>query len=220
MSIFKPGTIDPSVPTPVPSNGQQVRGIDVYHNDDVRSWAKVKAAGYEFVFIKCSQNSPDPKFVEYWNGAKAAGLIVGGYHFMNYGVSGAKQAELAVSMLNKVSGGKDDFSLTCDWEYADGHDPKTSEIAIVQDFLKTAQSLTGRTPIIYCSNYLPNALGNPAWFRAYPLWVARYGAKPSMSNWKFWQYSESGSIPGIANGCDVNLFAGNLIELKQFVAAH
>lgn len=227
MSYFKRGTINPTVPslpaptTPAEPSGTRIKGVDVYHDDDINSWANVKSAGYQFAFIKCSQGlNADVKFEQYFKGAKAAGLIAGAYHFMSYSSSGSKQAEVAVSRCEHAGMGKDDLPLVCDWEYSDGHDPKESEIATVREFLAKVKELTGRTPIIYCSNYLPISLGNPSWFRAYPLWIARYGANPSSANWSFWQYSESAHVSGIGNEADANYFNGSLDELRHFISTH
>ena len=60
-------------------------GIDVsLYQKDV-NWSQVFAAGNRFAFIKCSQGVTvtDPKFTANFDGAKAAGLLVGVYHFIN-----------------------------------------------------------------------------------------------------------------------------------------
>lgn len=210
MSIFNKGTLNPSAPNP-PLSGGRLHGIDVYHEDDVTSWAAI-AQSNSFAICKTSEgSSPDSKFLQYAAGGKSAGLKVGGYHFMHYGAgSGAAQAQLAVSMINQAGV----RMLACDWEYTDGHTPTSSEIAVVQDFLKTAESLMGKKPWIYCSNYLPGSIGNPSWFSAYPLWVARYGANPTVATWDIWQYGESSSVSGVGNPCDVNYFNGTQAELE------
>lgn len=225
MSTFKKGTIEPTFPTlPVdnePHSDERIRGVDVYHGDEISSWSKVKAAGYLFAFIKSSQGlGVDEKFEQNVKDAKAAGLIVGAYHFMSFAVNGSKQALVAVNRANNAGLGKTDLPIVCDWEYSDGREPKSSDILIVREFLEKVKELTGRTPIIYCSNYLPASLGNPSWFKQYPLWVARYGATPSSSNWSFWQYSESAHVPGINNEADVNYFKGSLADLKSFIINH
>lgn len=221
MSIFnKGGGISAPNPGGGGSSGSKIKGVDVYHEDDVNSWSQVLNAGYQFAICKASQGlGGDSAFVRYFEGAKAAGLIVGGYHFLNYNESGASQARVFANMLKSAGFNSGDLTPVLDWEYADGHDPTSSEIAIVRDALAEIQQLTGRNPMIYCSNYLPNSIGNPAWFRAHPLWVARYGANPTVS-WNFWQYSESASIAGIGNSADANYFSGSLADLRNFVSQY
>ncbi|MFN3444021.1 MAG: glycoside hydrolase family 25 protein, partial [Rhizobium rosettiformans] len=54
----------------------EVHGIDVSKwNGDV-DWRQVKKSGVSFVFIKATEGKDriDPRFREYWEGAKAAGI--------------------------------------------------------------------------------------------------------------------------------------------------
>jgi hypothetical protein len=52
-----------------------------------------------------------------------------------------------------------------------------------------------------------------------PLWIAQYTTLcPDLTSpwntWAFWQYSESGSVPGISGGIDVDRFNGTFDELR------
>ena len=40
----------------------------------------------------------------------------------------------------------------------------------------------------------------------YPLWIAKYGTKPSNSKWKYiiWQYSSKGNVAGIKGNVDLD----------------
>lgn len=59
------------------------KGIDVSENNGVVDWQAVKKAGIEFAIIRSSygKNSKDEMFFQNVAGAKAAGLIVGAYHY-------------------------------------------------------------------------------------------------------------------------------------------
>ena len=35
------------------------------------------------------------------------------------------------------------------------------------------------------------------------------------SSWEFWQYSSTGSVPGISGNVDLDVFDGTLLELLQ-----
>ena len=41
---------------------------------------------------------------------------------------------------------------------------------------------------------------------SYPLWIAKYGKKPSTTQWKFvmWQYSSKGNVAGIKGSVDLD----------------
>ena len=58
------------------------------------------------------------------------------------------------------------------------------------------------------------------WARDYPLWMARYTSLwPSpiypWAGWDFWQYSDSGKIPGVKTHVDLNWFNGSEEELVE-----
>ncbi|KAJ7855733.1 glycoside hydrolase superfamily [Mycena olivaceomarginata] len=75
----------------------QPKGTDLSHSQVTVDWAKVKAAGVSFVYIKATEGTTfqDPTFSSKYSGATrtTAGLIRGGYHFAHPGSSsGAAQA--------------------------------------------------------------------------------------------------------------------------------
>jgi uncharacterized protein YgiM (DUF1202 family) len=63
---------------------------------------------------------------------------------------------------------------------------------------------------------------SPDWSK-YDLWVASYSSKPNLpsdwSNWKFWQYSETGKVPGMGPAADVNNFNGTYDDLVKYCGA-
>src|ERR1044071_4652605 len=66
--------------------GTTTSGVDVsYHNGTI-DWAKVKAAGNAFTFIRISDGTGfhDPQFAANWAGARAAGVIRGIYQFFRH----------------------------------------------------------------------------------------------------------------------------------------
>ncbi|WKL00296.1 GH25 family lysozyme [Paenibacillus amylolyticus] len=59
------------------------QGIDVSRYQGNIDWAKVKASGMTFVFIKATegQTYTDPNYQKNVTSALAAGMLVGTYHF-------------------------------------------------------------------------------------------------------------------------------------------
>src|SRR5262249_29965707 len=54
-----------------------------------------------------------------------------------------------------------------------------------------------------------------------PLWVANYTSgcpkiPAPWTNWVFWQYSESGTTPGLTHAVDMDVFNGTFEQLKAF----
>jgi GH25 family lysozyme M1 (1,4-beta-N-acetylmuramidase) len=56
-------------------------------------------------------------------------------------------------------------------------------------------------------------VGNPGDNLGAPLWIASYTQSPRIpaawpSGWSFWQYSSTGSVPGISGNVDTDYFQG------------
>jgi murein DD-endopeptidase MepM/ murein hydrolase activator NlpD len=78
----------------------------------------------------------------------------------------------------------------------------------------------GRKPIIYTARWFWDYyVGTAGWEEEYPLWVASYTTTPRLpsawSTWLFWQYTASGSCPGINGSVDLNHFNGSPSDLAE-----
>lgn len=222
MSIFNKRTLEPTTGSPSnPTSGGPIYGVDVYHEDDVTSWVKMKASGIEFVYIKASQGlSYDPKFMQYYSGAKSAGLIVGAYHFYSMGSNQRQQADFFNKRLQAVGYVKEDLPPCFDFEKASG-DFSSSDANNALIFLNELQAASGRLPMLYMSQSTYTGLNKPSWMLKYPWWLARYRSEalgPGTDNWVLWQFSESATIAGLANKGDKNKFRGSLEDLKIWIS--
>ena len=194
-------------------------------------WVKVKAAGRSFAIIKASErtNYRNPYFANDYTQAKAAGLVVGAYHFARPAlpISTARdQARYFISTVQKVGSFRDQktFPAVLDLETTGGLG-QADLIAWTQQFLNTAQSLTGRKPILYSYDYfIRSTLGNTKQFSSYPFWYARYTTTVptsatipgGWSQWTMWQYSSTTTTNGIIGAGDVNRFNGTTAALLAF----
>lgn len=217
MGIFnKGGSI--SAPNPASNSGGPLRGVDIYHEDSVNFSAMV-SGGLSFVIIKATDGlSQDSKFAEYYAAAKAAGLKVGAYHFVNFNEDGAAQAAYFQRVLNSVGYGKTDLPPCLDFENTSG-DYSTADGNLALTFLKALQSSSGRKPMIYLSSGAPHSFGSPSWLANYYLWVASYNSSPHVpspwGSWTFWQSSGSASVPGVNNEADSDYFNGSWADLNN-----
>ncbi len=212
-------------------NSKNAQGIDVSRYQGKIDWNKVASDGISFAFLKASQGVSyrDPQFLSNVQGARAAGLAIGAYHFLD-AESPAEAIKEAQNLYGAITaaGGPDKFLLSpvLDHESNPGKLGKTELTAIAKAFLLEIERLTGRKPILYTSNSFAGNFG--AELAAYRLWVARYStAAPTdvsgWSRWTFWQYSDgsaggtrpSGSrkVAGIAGAVDLNEYAGTTAEL-------
>ncbi|MHB1846075.1 MAG: glycoside hydrolase family 25 protein, partial [Deltaproteobacteria bacterium] len=94
----------------------------------------------------------------------------------------------------------------------------TQDVQAGLDFVNEVKAKTGLNTVIYTGYYFFGSLGNPSQFAPYPLFIADYTSGCTLvpspwTNWTFWQYSSSGSVPGVGGSCDVDEFNGTLAQL-------
>ncbi len=197
--------------------GDYMLGIDCSYWQGQVNWQKVKEAGIEFVMLRIGQRgseqgilAEDKKVHQYYQGAKAAGLKIGGYIF-SQAITPEEAVEEAEFALNIVKDWDVDMPIVFDWEYLD----ETARTANVNArtltdcaiaFCETIEN-AGYTPMIYFNIdhaytklYLEELLD-------YKFWLALYDT-PMTYQYKIdmWQYTCTGSVPGISGNVDINLY--------------
>ncbi|GAC1518847.1 MAG: hypothetical protein NVS3B10_20750 [Polyangiales bacterium] len=198
------------------AGGATVEGLDISYYEGHVDFHAVKASGRGFVIARISDGSfHDPDFDGYWSGIKAAGLIRGAYQFIRFNQDPTVQADYVVSKVGMLGAG--DLPVTADVEISNG----VSGAAIaahLQTWIARVKEGTGKTPIIYTGKYFwRDSVGSNA-FAGDSLWIAQYGPScPDIpapwTNWKFFQYSDKGSVPGVTGGVDVDKFNGTMADL-------
>jgi GH25 family lysozyme M1 (1,4-beta-N-acetylmuramidase) len=80
---------------------------------------------------------------------------------------------------------------------------------------------TGRPGIIYTGFYFwRDSAGNGSNLNC-PLWLAAYVSDPrpyvpaAWSTWSFWQYTSSGSVPGVSGNVDRDAWNGTVANLNN-----
>lgn len=206
------------------AQGVTTPGIDVSYYQGVIDWARVKAGGTAFAFIRLSDGARfrDPKFASNWDGAKAAGVIRGAYQFFRPNQSVEAQAQLVVSAIGRYQPG--DLPPVLDVEATGGLSASNiaGKIKIWHDLVKAG---TGATPIIYTGKYFwRDEVGGSKAFSDNVLWIAQYTPKcPDLplpwSRWTFWQNTDKGTVDGIRGKVDLDKFNGTLAQLQSFAQA-
>jgi GH25 family lysozyme M1 (1,4-beta-N-acetylmuramidase)/uncharacterized protein YraI len=194
-------------------------GVDASRYDNEIDWKQVYAAGYRFAVIRATVGNyyTDPRFYINWDGAKNAGMLVSAYHVIVATNSAATQISRLFSVLGSR---KSDFPYVFDIERKDVTN-KTSNATAIQDCVNELAKNDSRRPIFYTAKYFwqDYVAPSPDWSK-YDLWVASYSTKPvlpsSWTGWKFWQYSESGKVPGMGAAADVDYFNGSYADLVKY----
>jgi GH25 family lysozyme M1 (1,4-beta-N-acetylmuramidase) len=211
---------------PVCAAGATVNGIDVSYYQGKIDWNAAKGGGIDFAFARVSDGTGfiDPQFAANWANMKAAGVVRGAYQFFRPETDPVAQANLMLSQINAAGGLQPgDLAPVIDVEVTDSVAASTI-VSRITTWLQTVESATGLIPTIYTSPGFWPSLGNPTGFGKYALWVANWGVScpsvptASWSNWRFWQNADTGNVPGVGSGPDLDKFNGSLSDLLAFAA--
>ncbi len=183
--------------------------IDVSTWNGNIDWNKVYKSGVRYAMIRSSfgvenPNQVDNKFVRNITNAQRAGVKCGVYHYSYaQSVSAAKQE--AEFCLKTIKGYKLDLPVAFDIEDGSqthlGKDTLTNIVIAFCDKIKSA----GYRPMLYCNpNWLCNYLHKDKLINKYDIWLANWGVSAPSYDCAIWQYSESGSVPGVSGSVDMN----------------
>lgn len=197
-----------------------IQGIDISHWQGAIDWVAVKAGGKTFAICKATEGTTytDPTFATNWPAMKTAGLIRGAYHMGRPAEDAVAQANYFVNAVQPVSG---DLQLVLDLEKTDGLTP--SQVRTwVDAFVRRLTALTGRPPIIYTGFFFWRDSAGGGTSLNCPLWLAYWGTgnpsgfvPPAWAYFSMWQYSSTGSCPGISGAVDLDCWNGSLNGLKS-----
>lgn len=218
-------------------NGYSIRnGIDVSVYQGTIDWAKVKAAGIDFAFIRVGYRGygsgslcDDTKYIENLQGAINAGIKVGVYIF-SQAISTSEAVEEANYILARISGYNITMPVIMDFEYVSGSSGLTGRLyeaclstdsatAVCQAFCSTVAA-AGYTPMIYANkNMLENHLNAAVLSASYKIWLANYTTQTSYGGeYSYWQYSSVGSVDGITGNVDCNFWYDESVVGSQTIA--
>ncbi len=221
--------------------GPFIPGIDVYNGTGSINWTSVKNAGIKFAFCKATEGVDfvDARLNQNMTGANAVGIPIGPYHFArpdsgennpNDAIDEANDFVDAIAPYYALPG----IRLRPVLDLEEHPDPGTytgTEKAFltqwVTKFVNVVETRLGFEPLIYAntdfaSHYLDSSISQ------YDLWLANYNYTPPSeppasaygiwNDWAFWQHSASGSVSGITQAVDLDMFEGTIDDLYNFVA--
>lgn len=200
-------------------SGQFRRGIDVSEHQLEIDWRQVASSVLaDFAFIRAGyrgytegQIYEDAWYRQNMDGAAENGIDVGVY-FFSQAITPEEAVEEANFLLELIGG----YDIACpvvyDWEPMHIAGARTeglsreilTECAVA--FCETIKA-AGYEPMVYIYRYLGYHSYDLAALKDYQLWVGSPGEYPDFyyaHNW--WQYSYTGSVPGIEGETDLNLY--------------
>ena len=201
-------------------NGTEVTsltGIDVSEHQGTVDWAKVKAAGIDFVMVRIGYRSYgngeitlDTNLEANLDGAQEVGLDIGVY-FFSQAVTTDEALEEADAVLDAIEGYDIKYPVVYDWEIIYGDSARTDSVSVDQladncvTFCERVKS-AGYKPMIYQNKNTAIYKLDIQRLKDYDFWLAEYDDKPSYYyDYKMWQYSSKGTVPGISTDVDLNL---------------
>lgn len=212
-----------AAPADAPATGSvsadAVVGVDLSKWQGAVDFAKIRAAGKTYVFVKLTEGDDDvdPDYVRNVADARAAGLYTGSYHFYSTADTAQAQFDNLSKHLDLKPG---DLPPVIDIEVLSQNSlpDLASELTT---FLGLIESRYGVKPIIYSGENFANT--QLKGFADYPLWLAEYTGAPQpqlpldWSAWTFWQHSQSGRVDGVDGDVDLDRFNGDLDQLRALL---
>lgn len=195
------------------------KGIDISKWNGKIDFLQVKKSGVDFVIIREGYRKQiDPRFLEYVEESKKAGLVVLGiYHFLyTRSVEDAiLEAQSAVSNAKKAGLNPDEIIIFSDYEYDTVDDAKEAGIVLtkedcnahVQVFCAEVTRLGYKAGIYTNLDYYRHYYTAET-ISLYPVWLADYTDGPDFSC-IVQQYTSKGSVPGISGNVDMNYYYGD-----------
>ncbi|MDB6029280.1 MAG: hypothetical protein JWM68_5503 [Verrucomicrobiales bacterium] len=219
---------------------QRASGIDVSRFQGTINWTSVRGAGITFAWAQATRGAylTNVNFVANMNNGKAAGVLMGAYHYA-FPATNSPSVEAdyfwALAGPHILADGKTLMPML-DIEHFDGHVGATSYSDWATQWYnnviaKAAAAGVSIDIILYSSAcFMCNFNSSLSGFGSD---VANYGGDPQTGTpwsacsgcnfwgggaWDFWQYSSTGAIPGISGNVDLDVFNGTEAQLSTWVA--
>jgi len=200
-----------------------VRGIDVSHHNPILDWNVVREHDIHFAYLKATEGitHEDRNYPYNYDSARKANVIVGTYHFFSFSLSGEEQAG---HFLNKAKFSAGDMIPAIDVEHSPAN-VYNKDKAIIANIVKELKIFEkklyehfGVHPVIYtnrdCYKHYINAN-----FPDNPIWICDLHNEPKddLTNWRIWQFSHKGELPGIDGHIDLNYYRYSYNEFKELL---
>lgn len=168
----------------------------------------------EFVFIRATagKDRVDGQFEKNWLSTKKRKIIRGAYHYYRPNENSLEQAQLFIKTVQLKKG---DLPPVLDIEKLPKGQSLDSLKIGLRRWLNAVEAHYKVKPIIYTGEkYYDDFLKDD--FSDYLFWIANYNfyREKIEEDWLFWQFTEKASVPGIKGNVDVNIYNGDIEQLR------
>ncbi len=196
-------------------------GIDVSHYQGDIDWGLVKKVQdsfpIDFVFIRATAGSVkvDRRFKKNWSQVGEKRILRGAYHYYRPDENSILQAN---NFINTVVLKKGDLPPVLDIEDIPRVQSMKNLKIGLRKWLNKVEKHYGVKPILYTGESFFNDHLYLE-FSEYTCWIANYNfyVENIDKDWNFWQFTDKGSVEGIREFVDINIFNGNKKKLLQLV---
>jgi lysozyme len=205
----------PPVPLPVLAASRSVNldtpgalGIDTASWQGQPDWRKVAASGRSFAYIKASEGASTSYATLdlQYQGARAADLAVGLYHYAKPNPSAEANADALATQINRLGAVGGHLPPALDLEEGSG-----DLAGWAQAFIARLRARTGcsRVVVYSSSSFFQTRIGETWMDPDIALWIGHFGRPPGQQTYRservaLHQYSESGRVAGVVGDVDLN----------------
>lgn len=192
-------------------------GVDVSAFQKTIDWQQVKDSGIRFAMLRLGYRGyesgklvEDEYIQQNLEQTKAVGMPIGAYFFSQ--ALTIKEVDEEIDFMLKVLGDYDlHMPIVLDWEIPTP-DARTAQmdartLTALQEYFCQTMAEKGFTPMVYFNWHQSNTLLYLNELEDYPFWLALYSSRMTYPyHVEMWQYTDSGRVPGIQGGVDLNVY--------------
>jgi GH25 family lysozyme M1 (1,4-beta-N-acetylmuramidase) len=200
-------------------------GIDISHFNRVDDWNAVHGNNISFASVKVTESTDfvDNAAAGHVEGARAAGIHVGGYHFARDTSVAAQAAHFTERLRSLSLTGPGSLAPMIDIEATELRDNANP---FVSEFISRLRSDAGvRRVLVYANlDFFRHVLRPDEWAdEDVSLWIARFNGDPGNPGWDhpnlaLHQHSNQGNVPGIPGHVDRDATVGSHTVSNVLVA--
>ncbi len=193
----------------------ELQGIDVSQYQGDINFNSVRSAGKHFVMVRAGycgydgiiskEYGYDTKYDQNMERAHAAGLDIGVYVY-SYATSTSSATTAAKQVIDMVRDHEVTYPIVFDFEdnqYTKNSKDTNTEICMA--FLNEVERL-GYYAMLYTYTSFADNYINMSKLRSFDLWIADFrGYVGYEGSYGMWQYSSSGTVPGISGRVDLDI---------------